>query len=190
MRFAVVCDCHNTLVNSNEAWTKAFVDFLGEELKPEVELCLYGKIKRRDLAKKYKLDFTAVEKLAESNVTAKEQTVAFLMALKDAGIKLFVVSNAPRRRVVNDLNTANIYYMFEEIYSEEDGGKKNTKLFDNIISKYGLDYLLFIGNEEFDDHIDHPKVLCVAITSFLRKRFQIVNGYTLNANGIILDKGN
>lgn len=186
MSIGVVCDCHNTLVNSNEAWIKAFVDYIGEEKYEEVELYLYGKMKRRDLAKKYLLDFNLVEKTAESYVTRKQQTIEFLLILKKMGIKLFVVSNAPRRRVVKDLQTANIDYMFENIYTEEDGGKRNKDIFEEILNRNQLDYLLFIGNEEFDDNILHPKVLSVALTSFLMTRYDVVKGYNFNSKGILL----
>lgn len=189
MNFGVVCDCHNTLVNSNEAWIKAFVDFIGEDKSDEIELCLYGKIRRRDLAKKYLLDFSLVEKTAESYVTIKSETVNFLSVIKNMGIKLFVVSNAPRRRVVKDLQTVKIENMFEKIYTEENGGKKNACIFDGILLEYQLDYLLFIGNEEFDDHIVHPKVLSVALTSFLNKRFDVVKGYGFSSKGVLKYEG-
>lgn len=186
MNIGVVCDCHNTLVNSNEAWIKAFMDFLGKEKHEEIELCLYGKIKRRDLAQKYLLDFNLVERTAEAYVTRKQQTIDFLLVLKNMGIKLFVVSNAPRRRVVKDLQTANIDYMFDSIYTEENGGKKNIDIFEEILTRNQLDYLLFIGNEEFDDNILHPKVLSVALTSFLMTRFGVVKGYNFDSSGVLL----
>lgn len=189
MNFGVVCDCHNTLVNSNEAWIKAFVDYIGKDKSDEIELCLYGKIRRRDLAKKYLLDFSLVEKTAESYVTVKSQTVNFLSVIKNMGIKLFVVSNAPRRRVVKDLQTVKIANMFEKIYTEENGGKKNTSIYDEILFEYQMDYLLFIGNEEFDDNIVHPKVLSVALTSFLNKRFDVVKGYGFNSKGVLIREG-
>lgn len=40
-RIGIVCDCHNTLINSNDAWIKAFSDFAGAEHAEEIALYLY-----------------------------------------------------------------------------------------------------------------------------------------------------
>ena len=63
-KIVIMCDCHNTLMNSNEAWVEAFSEFLGNEKKEEISLWLYGKKPRRELAKKYNIRFEDVENSA------------------------------------------------------------------------------------------------------------------------------
>ncbi len=188
MDIGIICDCHNTLVLSNEAWIKSFTDFLGMDHYEEISRCLYGKIKRRELAHKYNLNFGDVEKKAESYVKENTKVIKLLNTLKLKGIDLFVVSNAPRRRVITDLRNTGIINMFKKIYSEEDGGKKNLQLFDKILSDHNLEFALFLGNEEFDDNIEHPNVLSVALTSFLIERFKNVGNLNFDSKGRIKDK--
>lgn len=177
MKIGIFCDCHNTLVNSNEAWAKAFVEFLGQEYMEEIKVCLYGKIKRRVLAKKYNLDISLIEESAHKYLIENKNLVQMLYLLKLEGFHIFVVSNAPRRRVIDDLNLIDIKDLFTEIFTEEDGGKANKSIFDNMLEKYNLDMGIFFGNEEFDDHIDHPKITSFALTSFLRERNAILRSF-------------
>lgn len=184
-KIGVVCDCHNTLINSNLAWIRAFTDFAGEEKEEEIKLYLYGKIKRRELARKYNIEFSLIEKRADIYEKAKQDVLNLLESFNSMGVPLFVVSNAPSARVLKDLEIVNIRSLFNKIYTGDDGGKKNLKIFDEILKDYHLDYILFIGNEEFDDNIPHPRVLSVVITSFLRERFQVVAGYNFDQEGKI-----
>lgn len=178
-------DCHNTLIKSNEAWIKSFAEYVPRNYVEDIELKLYGKKKRRDIAKEYALDFQFVEKGADKYMEQNALIIDFVKLLKAQGKHLFIVSNAPRYRVEMDLDNVGIRDFFDEIYTAEEGGKQNQDIFNTILSKYSLELGLFIGNEEFDDHIDHQRIISVALTSFLRKRFNIVQGYRLDENGVI-----
>lgn len=186
-KIGIACDCHNTLINSNHAWIKAFCDYSDYKLQLEISMCLYGKMKRRALAKKYKIPFELVENRADEYEEKNIALIDFLLCAKELNIPLFVVSNAPRKRVLKDMKITGIKNIFKKIYTGNEGGKKNKKIFDEIIKKYNLDYLLFLGNEEFDDHIEHEKVISFALTSFLRDRFEIIGGYCLDDKGKILE---
>ena len=107
-KIGIACDCHNTLINSNDAWVRAFIDIVGAEYKDEITLCLYGKIKRRNLAQKYNIDFSLVEELANKYEKKNNRLISALTALKDLGIPLVVVSNAPSKRVLKDLSLIHI----------------------------------------------------------------------------------
>ena len=186
-KLGIAFDCHNTLVDSNYAWTKAFVDYVGKEHEENILMDLFGRrLKRRDIATKYGVDYNLVEKQSYrySNLNGK----AFLLieSAHDIGIPVFVISNAPLENVVKDLQNVGIDSCFEKIFSKEDGGKSNTEIFDNILNDYGLEILLFIGNEEFDDNIPHPSVLSVVITDFLLQRFSIVRNKEVNEQGRIV----
>lgn len=187
IKFGIAFDCHNTLVDSNNAWTKAFVDYAGKEHEDNISMDLFGRrLKRRDIATKYGVDYNLVEK--QSYRYSKLNAKAFLLikTARNIGIPLFVISNAPLENVIKDLQNVGIGSCFEEIFSKEDGGKSNTEIFDNILKDYGLELLLFIGNEEFDDNIPHPQVLSVAITDYLLQRFSIVRNKKVNEQGRIL----
>lgn len=185
-KFGIVCDCHNTLINSNEAWIRAFCDFAGAEHKEEITLCLYGKMKRRKLAQKYRLDFSLVEERADRYEKRNSCLIAALTVIKKTGIPLLAVSNAPAKRVLKDMEITGIRDLFLEVYTGDDGGKRNKQIFDEILLKHDLDYILFLGNEEFDDHIEHDKVISFALTSFLRDRFAVVKGYPFDEDGILV----
>jgi HAD superfamily hydrolase (TIGR01549 family) len=185
MKLGIFCDCHNTLMNSNKAWIEAYVEFLGHEYLDEIKICLYGKIKRRELAARYNLDFNLIEKAAEKYLLENKKLIEILNYLRSKGVPLFVVSNAPKRRVIGDLECVGFKELFTEIYTGDEGGKKNNKIFDHILEKYGLDFGIFIGNEEFDDHIDHPKIISVVLTTFLRERFNILNTFNFDEEGVI-----
>lgn len=189
-KIGIACDCHNTLINSNDAWVRAFIDIVGAEYKDEITLCLYGKIKRRNLAQKYNIDFSLVEELANKYEKKNNRLISALTALKDLGIPLVVVSNAPSKRVLKDMETTGIRELFSEVYTGDNGGKINKKIFDNILQQYNLDYIIFLGNEEFDDHIEHDRVISFALTSFLRERFEILKGYPLDMQGVLIQEGN
>lgn len=164
--FGIVCDCHNTLINSNEAWIRAFVDYAGMEKENEITFWLYGKMKRRELAKRLNIDFKLVEDRANLYEKPKDKVISLLTTAKQMRIPLFVVSNAPAHRVLRDMEITGITNMFTKVYTGDDGGKKNLSIFDRILEDYHLDYLLFLGNEEYDDHIEHEKVVSFALTSF------------------------
>lgn len=185
-RFGIVCDCHNTLINSNEAWVRAFVDYAGKEYESTITFWLYGKMKRRELAKRLNIDFELIENRANLYEKPNMEVISLLMMAKQMEIPLFVVSNAPSRRVLRDMEITGICDLFTKIYTGDDGGKKNLSIFDNILNDFNLDYLLFLGNEEFDDHIEHEKVVSFALTSFLKKRNSIINGETVDSNGVVL----
>ena len=189
-KIGIACDCHNTLINSNDAWVRAFIDIVGAEYKDEITLCLYGKIKMRNLAQKYNIDFSLVEELANKYEKKNNRLISALTALKDLGIPLVVVSNAPSKRVLKDMEITGIRELFSEVYTGDNGGKINKKIFDNILQQYNLDYIIFLGNEEFDDHIEHDRVISFALTSFLRERFEILKGYPLDMHGVLIQEGN
>lgn len=184
--FGIVCDCHNTLINSNEAWIHAFVDYAGHEHESNITFWLYGKMKRRELAKRLNIDFELIENRANLYEKPNEEVISLLMMVKQMGIPMFVVSNAPSRRVLRDMEITGIRDLFTKVYTGDDGGKKNLSIFDKILNNFNLDYLLFLGNEEFDDHIEHEKVVSFALTSFLKKRHSIINGKTIDSNGVVL----
>lgn len=174
----IVCDCHNTLVNSNEAWINAFTDYAGEDKRNNITLDLYKRrMKRCNIAYKYGVDLDCVTERANKYTAVNQPLKKLLCTMKAMGMPLFVVSNAPYAKVMNDLKNVKISNLFDKIYAKENGGKKNSAIFDEIIEEYELDMLLFIGNEEFDDNIVHPKVVSTALTSFLLKRFLIVRDY-------------
>lgn len=185
-RFGIACDCHNTLINSNEAWVRAFVDYAGEEYESTITFWLYGKMKRRELAKRLNIDFELIENRANLYEKPNMEVISLLMMAKQIEIPLFVVSNAPSHRVLRDMEITGVCDLFTKIYTGDDGGKKNLSIFDNILNDFNLDYLLFLGNEEFDDHIEHDKVVSFALTSFLKKRNSIINGETVDRNGVVL----
>lgn len=187
-KIGIVCDCHNTLINSNDAWIRAFSDLAGDEHKEEIALCLYGKMKRRNLAQKYNIDFSIVEGQADKYEKKNSRLIAALTAIKEMGIPLVAVSNAPARRVLKDMEITGIRDLFLEVYTGDDGGKTSKEIFDKILQKYNLDYIIFLGNEEFDDHIEHDRVISFALTSFLRERFAVVKGYPFDACGILMQE--
>jgi len=172
-------------MNSNEAWIKAFTECLGNEYEDEIKTYLYGKIKRKQLASKYNLNFSLVEKLVENYLTENKLLIEILYYLKSKDFNIFIVSNAPRRRVVGDLDCCGITDLFNEVYTSDEGGKRNTSIFDNILAKYGLDFGFFIGNEEFDDYIEHPRIISMVLSSFLRTRFNILKSFDFDENGVI-----
>lgn len=188
MQIGFFFDCHNTLINSNDAWIKAFTEYIGPGFTEEITVQLYGKHKRRDISKQFQLEFSLVEKSANKYMVKNELLIRLISELKLNGFRLFIVSNAPRKRVEKDLNTVNIQQLFDEIYTGDEGGKKNLDIFSNLLEKYSLNFGFFIGNEEFDDHIDHPNIISMALTSFLRKRFCILKNYLMDNNGVIVTK--
>lgn len=184
--FGIACDCHNTLINSNEAWIRAFVDYVGQEKESEITFWLYGKMKRRELARRLNIDFELIENRANLYEKPNEKVISLLLIAKQMGIPLFVVSNAPAHRVLRDMEITGIRNLFIKVYTGDDGGKKNLSIFDSILDDFALDYLLFLGNEEFDDNIEHEKVVSFALTSFLKKRQSIINGETVDCDGVVL----
>ncbi len=174
MRVGIVCDCHNTLILSNDAWIKAFLDYSSTENREKIEKCLYGKCKRRLLANELNIEFSELETRVRLYSKKNDELISLLELFKQIGVPLFVVSNAPSRRVLKDITELKIDYLFEHIYTGDDGGKRNTEIFDEILRKYHLEKLLFIGNEEFDDHIVHPQVVSVVLSEYLLKRYKIL----------------
>ena len=189
-KVGIACDCHNTLINSNHAWVHAFVDYIGREKEDEIKFYLYGKHKRRELAKKYDVEFEKIEDRADNYEKQNDQLIRILYVAKEMNIPLFVVSNAPARRVLKDMRITGVIDLFDRIYTDEDGGKSNLQLYDRLLNDYNLEYLLFLGNEEFDDHIPHERVVSFALTSFLRDRCEIINGCRVDNSGkVVLDDG-
>lgn len=182
-------DCHNTLINSNEAWVKAFVEYVGIEYEDEITKKLYGKNKRREIAKNYNIKFEVIEEAANKYMCRNDVLIKILYDLKKQGNLLFVVSNAPRKRVIADLQNVNIKNLFEKIYTGDDGGKQNNDIFNMVLEYYKLDYGFFVGNEEYEDDISHQRIISVALTSFLKKRNDILKDYVgLDKNGKIVEK--
>lgn len=184
--FGIACDCHNTLINSNEAWIRAFVDYAGKEKESEITFWLYGKMKRRELARRLNIDFKLVEDRANLYEKPNDKVISLLCIARQMDIPLFIISNAPAYRVQKDIEITGINKLFTQIFTGDNGGKKNLSIYDSILEKYALEYLLFLGNEEFDDNIEHDRVVSFALTSFLKKRQGIINGESLDCNGTVL----
>lgn len=185
-KFGIVLDCHNTIVDSNIAWTKAFMDYVDQKYENDIMLDLFGRrLKRRFIAQKYGVDYDSVEKKSYTYSKLNSKIFSLIQIAYENNIPLFVVSNAPLKNVVEDLKNVHVISFFKRIYAKENGGKQNLRIFDCILSDYDLDFLIFIGNEEFDDNILHPYVLSVAITDFLLQRFSIIKNMVVNDMGRI-----
>ena len=185
-KFGIVLDCHNTIVDSNIAWTKAFMDYVDQKYENDIMLDLFGRrLKRRFIAQKYGVDYDSVEKKSYTYSKLNSKIFSLIQIAYENNIPLFVVSNAPLKNVVEDLKNVHVISFFKRIYAKENGGKQNLRIFDCILSDYDLDFLIFIGNEECDDNILHPYVLSVAITDFLLQRFSIIKNMVVNDMGRI-----
>lgn len=188
MKVGIFCDCHNTLMNSNEAWIKAFAEYAGMDKAAEIELYLYGKFKRRELAKKYKIEFAEIERSADKYIEKKDNVIDILEIFKMVGVPLFVVSNAPRYRVMKDLEITGLTNLFQEIFTGDEGGKQNNKIFNELFETYKLERGFFIGNDEFDDYIYHEKITSLILADFLRIRHRIIGSYQMDEKGMIQNK--
>jgi FMN phosphatase YigB (HAD superfamily) len=181
-------DCHNTLINSNDAWIQAFCEFIGKEHEDKITKELYGKFRRREIAIAYGVKFELIEEAANKYMMKNKVLIDLLNNLKRQGSLLFVVSNAPKRRVISDLENIGIIDLFDNIFTSEDGGKQNDNIFSKVLEKYNLEYGLFMGNEEYEDHITHPNIVSFALTEFVRKRNYILRDYVrLDHNGRLIE---
>ncbi len=163
-------DCHNTLMNSNEAWILGFIDCIGPDCQLLVREHLYSRKKRRLLAESYGVEFDLVASAARKHLLVNKKLISLISEWREGGGRTFLISNSGGERLYDDIEATQISSYFDEIYSGNDGGKKNLGIFDSIIDRYGLSLGVFIGNEEFDDHIEHPRIISMVITDFLRLR--------------------
>lgn len=158
----IACDLHNTLVWADRAWTMAFSALSGKS-KEIIRLLLQSKISRKLLAEELEVSYESVYGKYREYLTPNEPLLKTIKALSGHGIPVIVVSAASHTRVVNDVALVERYLKVEEAYSKEVFNKDNRDDWQKLIEKYKCDQVLYFGNDEKEDRIEHEKVISVLI---------------------------
>lgn len=162
-KIAFAFDLHDTIVNASKAWIAGYQEEMPDEngvkdKKDCISVLLREKVSRSLISRAFNLDHTAVELAYRRNLNTNINVISLVQALKSAGFKIILISNARRKRAMDDIKFLELEKLFFRIYTQENGLKPDFDYVDSIIRENELDLLIMIGNSQ-EDIFHHPRVL-------------------------------
>ena len=157
MKIEIISDLHGTLVNSNQAWIRAF-DKVNPGYLEHYTQQIFHKRNRKDLASELNFDFEEIEAIYHSFVTPREDVI-YAVNLLASNKPIIIVSNAPYNRVTRDLQVLAHKIDIAEIFTSDTIPNLKTvsglhKILDtrNVLSGY------YVGNDIEEDLIRSKRI--------------------------------
>jgi len=161
--YAILFDLHDTLIQSREAWLRAF-----KYLRPNE----YGRIRkmydkpinRKKICEIYSIDYTALKKEYQNYLREYKCTIFVLKRLSNL-YKIIILSNASKNRIIEDLSRFELSNYIFKIYSKEDGMKPNENYIQKIIAENHISRAIMIGNNYNEDVLNLNNIDNIIITN-------------------------
>ena len=168
-KIIIGCDLHNTLLLSNKAWIESFLSFNHMINEKEISTAIYRKKSRKELAKKYNIDYDKLINKYHNICMPNKILLDFIHYLNENNYPILLISSSNKEKVERDLLKIREYIKFDNVYTKEKFRKDNSKDWDKIIKKYDADMLIYIGNDYDEDIINNDKVVSLISGHFLKE---------------------
>lgn len=142
-----LCDFHGTIVDANNAWINAFCYFKPDNKDTIIDL-IYNKTSRKQIAKMFDLNYTDIVIKYREKLTIRWPVMEIIKKISNNN-EIIILSNASKERLWLDINkiTPQLQMKILQVYSKEDGNKKDPKFIEQILDKFGFEGAYMIGND-------------------------------------------
>lgn len=168
-KIIIGCDLHNTLLLSNEAWIKAYLHYNCNIDKDQLAKSIYNKESRKEISKKYNIDYEMVKNKYHENCKPNIKLIMFIKMLKELNIPVLLISSSNKEKVDKDLLKLKNYIVFDKVYTKENFKKDNMKDWNRIIKENKADLMIYIGNDYDEDIIKNDKVVSILSGHFFKE---------------------
>lgn len=147
----LLADFHGTIVDSNAAWIKAYLD-LGATDTEYVTRHVFQKEKRSVIAEKFGIDYEKLKLKYRENLHIRHEVVNIIKSLPGSQ-NIIIISNSSKAKLLKDMKKVKNEHMLNiiDVYSKEDGNKQDIKFVKKILNKYNIDRIYMIGNDIRED---------------------------------------
>lgn len=155
MNIKIVFDFHDIFVDSKNAWINSFYELSNNK---NIIDDYNKKISKKDICKKYNLDYEKVEELYRIKLVKNENNIEFAQKLSKY-YDLDIVSMSRKNRLIKDIQKFSLEGLFKNIYSKEDINDRESFLL-KLSEKY--DWVVFF-NHEYDNIIEKNNLIYIPI---------------------------
>ena len=159
----LLADFHGTIVDSNTAWIRAYLDLGATDIEYVTRL-VFQKEKRSIIAEKFGIDYEKLKLKYRENLHIRYEVVEIIKSLPGSQ-NIIIISNSSREKLLKDMekikneHTLNII----DIYSKEDGNKRDIKFVKKILNKYNINRTYMIGNDIREDFSQCEKITNIIV---------------------------
>lgn len=141
MNIKICFDFHDIFVDAKKAWIKAFTFFCNNE---EIVNDYNNKMSKKEICKKYGLDYEAVEEKYREYLTPLNKNIELAKEIKKY-YPIDLISLSRDTRLKKDLAKFSLYETFNSIYSKLDVINRN-----EFLQKYSNDseMVVYFNHEE------------------------------------------
>lgn len=143
MNIKIVFDFHDIFVDSKNAWINSFYELSNNK---NIIDDYNKKISKKDICKKYNLDYEKVEELYRIKLVKNENNIEFAQKLSKY-YDLDIVSMSRKNRLIKDIQKFSLEGLFKNIYSKEDINDRESFLL-KLSEKY--DWVVFFNHEYYN----------------------------------------
>ena len=155
-------DLHNTIVNSDNAWKKAFQKMLPDKQCYKALDMLDNGVSRHKICEKYNISYDSLEEEYRNNLECNYYIIEWIRMIKRES-KVILISNARKERIMKDLEKFKITLLFDQIYSGDDGKKNNCQYLEKIMNDNNIERMIYIGNDEVEDKLNNNRILSMKL---------------------------
>lgn len=140
MKIKVFFDFHDIFVDAKKAWIEALKKFTNND---DVEADYNNKMSKKDICKKYNLNYEDVEKEYRIKLVSIDDNIAFVKELSKY-YQINILSMARKERLNKDIEKFNLSELFTDIKSKPDITNKEEYL-KSISDNY--DWIIYFNHE-------------------------------------------
>lgn len=140
MKIKVFFDFHDIFVDAKKAWIDAFKEFTNDDT---IEIDYNNKMPKKEICKKYNLDYKKVEIEYRDKLVSIEDNINFAQKLSKC-YNINIISMAKKERLINDIKKFNLDKLFTEILAKEDIPSKE-KYLNSISDNY--DWIIYFNHD-------------------------------------------
>ncbi len=164
----IAFDLHNTLINSNAAWVKTYMELCANANKAKIVQMIYNKESRKKISSDLGLNHSEVLEKYLSISKEKTEIYDIFILYNDLGMNPLIISSANRDIVFSDVKSSiGTWVDKKRIYYREIFNKKEIKDWIFLLAKHHAKRIIYYGNDITEDFVDDERIISVLRTRFL-----------------------
>ena len=182
--FIVAVDLHGTLINSNDAFIKAFLKINKNLDRISLEKRIYLKESRQNIAKELGINYSRVISEYSKQTRINQKMVKLIKIFKNIGVPVIVVTASKGRRAYIDRKYLLKYFLPDDFIINIKNAKIDNKFWENLRKKFDSTFILYIGNDFEEDNIKSRNVISLLNSEYCNTKIPILMA-SLNINGAV-----
>ncbi len=159
----LLSDFHGTIVDSNNAWLKAFYELRCNNLDLIKQL-IYQKKSRKQIAIDNNIDYNLLLQTYRKNLTIRYDVVNLINKIH-GNKNIIILSNSSREKLLLDIKQIKDLHNleFSYIYTSINNTKNDINFLKKIINKHNIKKAYMIGNDIREDFINLNEIINIFI---------------------------